>query len=246
MSAGGAGRALPHTPCLGVLWLRAGGCPRSLGPVAAPLAQLGTSAPTGRPAVTGQPGAMLGCGAGSPLCASPVQPRGHQTPLRGLPRRSPGSSSSRAPGVAEVPSSWQLPAPALFQRRRASTWARGAAPTSTAAATTEGCCQKGTAAAGRAAGARWTLVFYLLCFSCTGPTRQRHTAPRTALLPACGAAGGCRAVPGATGHHPWGRGGPSPCHPAFVAAASPSHCCGPAAAVNLFSRRCCPSLCRFI
>lgn len=42
--------------------------------------------------------------------------------------------------------------------------------------------------------------FYLLCFSCMGPsaTWQQRAAPRTALLLACGAAEGCRVVPGAS------------------------------------------------
>ncbi|XP_074958608.1 ras-related protein Rab-24 isoform X2 [Phalacrocorax aristotelis] len=59
----------------------------------------------------------------------------------------------------------------------------------------------------------------------------------------------CRERPaalGTVGHHTWGPWGPSPCHPVFVGAASPNHCCGPAVAVNLFSWRCCPILCRFI
>ena len=181
------------------------------------------------------------------------EPWGHRTPPQGT-RQGPGLGPA-AFGLPHGITVWtcqQPAAPALFQRRRVSTWARGAVRISTAAATTETSCQTGTAAAGRAAGARRTPpVFYLLCFSCTGlsATWQWRAAPRTALSRRAErqrTAVRCwepPAVPGAAGCHPWG---PSPCHPAFAGAASSSRCCGPAVAVNLFSRRCCPILCRFI
>lgn len=62
---------------------------------------------------------------------------------------SPGTSSFWAARGMDMQMCWQPAAPAVFQRRRVSTWARGAVPTSTAAATTETSCQKGTAAASR-------------------------------------------------------------------------------------------------
>lgn len=72
------------------------------------------------------------------------------------------------------------------------TWARGTVPTSTGAATTETSCQKGTAAASGAAGARWTpLFFYLLCFSCTGQSAMGQPHNRAAPSVQSGGAAPC-------------------------------------------------------
>ncbi|KAL2299258.1 hypothetical protein Nmel_013908 [Mimus melanotis] len=98
---------------------------------------------------------------------------GHQTLPRGPAWECQGSHVDQQ---LWWPMCQQPAAPALFQRTRVSTWARGTVPTSTAAATTEPLCQKGMAAAGRAAGACWTpMFFYLLCFNCLSLSAAQPT-----------------------------------------------------------------------
>lgn len=137
---------------------------------------------------------------GRAVAMSPTaSPRGHQPPPQGT---RPGPASFWAPTWHRGAAMQQPAVPALFQRRRAWTWARGAVRTSTTAATTEISCQKGTAAAGRAAGThRAPPVFYLLCFSCTGPSA---TGPADCSPPGLRSGRGCHVLLGATGCHPWG------------------------------------------